>query len=1282
MEKGAGSCPGLHSALWTCFLISSCFLIIAKGEITCTSCPSPATQHRRGVLLDLQMDAGKSGTTFLKKHLKRSLEPYYSGLGVAVASDVTGVAGDVKAMGSGVIILQSIAEPATSKVTGPGIEEAGGKENVVRGQEMIVDVEKPGDLGQNGGEAVSDRGKFVHTDGKNLIYGGNLLRAKRSRSSTPLDGEQSGERKTALPSLDGQRLSRAELKWTRDDGKVTNSRQEELKLTSTTFALTGDSAHNQAMVHWSGHNSSVILILTKLYDFNLGSVTESSLWRSTDYGATYEKLNDKVGLKTVLSYLYVCPSNKRKIMLLSDPEIESSLLISSDEGASYQKFRLNFYILSLLFHPRHEDWILAYSHDQKLYSSIDFGRKWHLVHENVNPNRFYWSVIGLDKESDLIHLEARTADGHTRYIICRIQACSELDGSHPFPGFIDTSSLVVQDDYMFIQVTTGGRATYYVSYRREPFIQIKLPKYALPKDMHIISTDENQVFAAVQEWYQNDTYNLYISETRGIYFTLALEHVKTSRGLEGNIMIDLYEVAGIKGMFIANKKLAGQVMTYITYNKGRDWRLLKAPVTDLRGNPIHCVLPFCSLHLHLQVSENPYTSGSISSKASAPGIIVATGNIGAELTFNDVGMFISTDAGNSWRQIFEEEHSIWFLDKGGALIAVKQTSLPIRQLAISFDEGKQWSKYSFTLAPLFVDGVLVEPGIESQIMTFFGHFSHRSEWQLVKIDYKSIFSRRCTEGDYQTWHLNNQGEPCVMGEKQIYMKRRPGNHCMLGKDYSRMLSSEPCICAASDFECDYGYERRGDGKCLPAFWFNPSTVSRSCSLGQSYLNSTGYRKVVSNNCTAGVKEIYTARKQQCPRRAPRGLHVVTSDGKLVSSQGSNVTFLVFLEDGDSLRTNIQLDFGDGIAVSYSNLSLIEGGIKHVYKTAGIFRVGALAENSLGSDSAVLYLHITCPVEHIHLSVPFVAIKNKEVNLTAVVWPSHSRTITYFWWFENNTEPVITLEGSVSYTFTVEGMNTVTVQVSAGDAILQDTKTIAVHEFFKSLLLSFSPNLDEYNPDIPEWRDDVSKVIKKTLVQVSDFPEEQLLVAVLPGIPTAAELFLLPHNNLTEGRKKNEADLEQVSSKTHLMLSIWRSWISGILVSALNQNVVEFELKPGVGVIVYITQLTLAPLVDSSPRLSSSAMLMLLSVVILGLAVFLIYKFKRKIPWINIYAEVNHEKEQEMIGSVSETTPTLILSEFTTREQQLEKKLETRVIGGTATVGESECTREIPNCTSV
>lgn len=59
-------------------------------------------------------------------------------------------------------------------------------------------------------------------------------------------------------------------------------------------------------------------------------------------------------------------------MVLTDPEFESSVLISTDEGASYQKYRLNFYLLSLLFHPTEEDWALAYSHDQKVRSLSSF----------------------------------------------------------------------------------------------------------------------------------------------------------------------------------------------------------------------------------------------------------------------------------------------------------------------------------------------------------------------------------------------------------------------------------------------------------------------------------------------------------------------------------------------------------------------------------------------------------------------------------------------------------------------------------------------------------------------------------------------------------------------------------------------------------------------------------------------------------------------------------------------------------------------------------------------
>ncbi|KAJ7403073.1 VPS10 domain-containing receptor SorCS1 [Pitangus sulphuratus] len=920
--------------------------------------------------------------------------------------------------------------------------------------------------------------------------------------------------------------------------------------------------------------------------------------RSTDYGTTYEKLNDKVGLKTILSYLYVCPTNKRKIMLLTDPEVESSLLISSDEGATYQKYRLNFYIHSLLFHPKQEDWILAYSQDQKLFSSVEFGRRWLLLHEGVAPNRFYWSMMGNGREPDLVHLEAKTVDGHAQYITCKMQNCSEATRSKPFPGYIDHNSLIVQGDYVFVQITYDGLYMATQEPKLEAEIKVKphvcqsadptnsfmaalqiaknrqfcAKKEGPNMDMHVISTDENQVFAAVQEWNQNDTYNLYISDTRGIYFTLALENVKSSQGLEGNVMIDLYEVAGIKGMFLANKKIDNQVKTFITYNKGRDWSLLQAPHTDLRGNPIHCLLPYCSLHLHLKVSDNPYTSGNIASRDTAPSIIVASGNIGTELSDNDISMFVTSDAGNTWRQIFEEEHSVLYLDQGGVLVAMKHTSLPIRHLWLSFDEGRSWSKYSFTSLPLFVDGVLGEPGEETLIMTVFGHFSHRSEWQLVKIDYKSIFDRRCAEEDYRPWQLHSQGEACIMGAKRIYRKRKSEKKCMQGK-YAGGMTSEPCVCTEADFDCDYGYERHSNGQCLPAFWYNPSSLSKDCSLGQSYLNSTGYRKVVSNNCTDGVRERYTAKPQQCPGKPPQGLRIITADGRLTAEQGHNVTFLVQLEEGDLQRSLIQVDFGDGIAVSYANLSSTEDGIKHIYQNVGIFRVTVLVENSLGSDNAVLYLH-----------------------------------------------PLITLEGSITFTFSVEGMNTITVQVSAGNTILQDTKTVAVYEKFQSLRLSFSPNLDDHNPDIPEWRRDVSRVVKRALVEISES-----------------------------------------------------------LIQKLNQNLVHFELKPGVRILVHAAHLTAAPLVDLTPSHSGSAMLMLLSVVFVGLAVFVIYKFKRKIPGLNIYAQMQNEKDQEMVSPVSqrESIPNVPQSELMSHEQLVDEKLEVHPIGSISTAAESQSTKEIP-----
>ena len=143
--------------------------------------------------------------------------------------------------------------------------------------------------------------------------------------------------------------------------------------------------------------------------------------------------------------------------------------------------------------------------------------------------------------------------------------------------------------------------------------------------------------------YQEDQAMLYASVFRSAFGEQAIADAD----------VDRKEVIGDPLAFEGHRlaDLRAYRQTLLTFDNGYQWTRLSLPAKTADGRALDCAQDRCALHLHSYSSN----FGPIYSSPSAPGLLIANGNVGAYLSENldDVNTYISRNAGVTWEEVLE-----------------------------------------------------------------------------------------------------------------------------------------------------------------------------------------------------------------------------------------------------------------------------------------------------------------------------------------------------------------------------------------------------------------------------------------------------------------------------------------------------------------------------------------------------------------------------------------------------------------------------------------------------
>ncbi|KAF9188563.1 vacuolar protein sorting/targeting protein PEP1 [Haplosporangium sp. Z 767] len=603
-----------------------------------------------------------------------------------------------------------------------------------------------------------------------------------------------------------------------------------------------------------------------------------NVYRSPDEGKTWVRITDVPEEKSADLIMHAFDSKTAFILTRGTRHYKTT-----DQGASWTPFDVELTPIEerhvLSFHATRRNWILMAGttcddrgrcHDDTYYTKDGFQTPAKKLLSYTHKCEWAVSSKNFDEApTELIHcLEFKTkADGSTTLDDIHMVKSQDffetketvMFGSHDRSAIVN---FVTKETFMLAaekHITTGDMSLY-VSNDAKTWAKANFPHpFNIRQDSYTILESTPYSLVADVKAAPEDTFGtLMLSNSNGTYFVRSKQY--TNRNKDDTV--DFEKIQNIDGVYIVNvvdnydtsprydeKKLR----TQISFEAGASWQYIMAPSTGPDGRRHSCTPNAdgsCSLHLH-SVTSAKVTPPIFSSKA-APGVVMGVGNVGPYLLpWAECDTYLSEDGGITWRPALERPHKYEFGDMGGLIVAVRDDGV-----AVSFFQHK------YDLGDNIHPGALISDP-ESTSQKFMLIVRQGNKYVTYQLDLTRVFDRKCERNDnpdrsdFEKWYARNvRNVPdCLMGVKTWYWRRKANAECMVQESFQEPSKTEEvCPCTDEDFECDYNFVLK-DGECIQSG--KEAMAEGTCKKeGDTYLGSSGYRKVPGNNCDSekGLKK--------------------------------------------------------------------------------------------------------------------------------------------------------------------------------------------------------------------------------------------------------------------------------------------------------------------------------------------------------------------------------------------------------------------------------------------